>query len=119
MAFMHALRPTLVFAGLGISVLGGLLATEASAQALKVATAYKLMTLDPHYADLNENTSLLSHIFERLVYQDEKMEPKPGLAVSWKPVSYTHLDVYKRQDWRRSPRPMPEWSLAAQAAAFS
>ncbi len=100
MAFMHALRPTLVFAGLGISVLGGLLATEASAQALKVATAYKLMTLDPHYADLNENTSLLSHIFERLVYQDEKMEPKPGLAVSWKQLSDTRWEFKLRENVR-------------------
>ena len=40
------------------------------------------MTLDPQYASLNENTSLLSHIYERLVYQDEKLELKPGLATS-------------------------------------
>ncbi|MQU75496.1 ABC transporter substrate-binding protein, partial [Sinorhizobium medicae] len=33
---------------------------------LRIATSYKLMTLDPHYANLNENTSLLSHIYERL-----------------------------------------------------
>lgn len=72
---------------MGISMLGGLAVTTADAQTLKVATAYKLMTLDPHYADLNENTSLLSHIFDRLVYQDETMEPKPGLATSWKRLS--------------------------------
>nr|WP_272809178.1 ABC transporter substrate-binding protein [Shinella sp. YE25] len=83
---------------MGISVLGGLSATGANAQALKVATAYKLMTLDPHYADLNENTSLLSHIFERLVYQDEKMEPKPGLAVSWAQVTDTQWEFKLREN---------------------
>ncbi|WP_200957329.1 hypothetical protein [Ensifer sp. Root127] len=37
---------------------------------LRIATSYKLMTLDPQYANLNENTSLLSNIYERLVYQE-------------------------------------------------
>lgn len=54
---------------------------------LRVGTAYKLMTLDPHYANLNENTSLLSHIYERLVYQDESLELKPGLATAWRALS--------------------------------
>ncbi len=59
---------------------------------LRIATAYKLMTLDPHYANLNENTSLLSHIFERLVYQDENLALKPGLATSWRPLSNTRWE---------------------------
>lgn len=54
---------------------------------LRIGTSYKLMTLDPHYANLNENTSLLSHIYERLVYQDESLELKPGLATSWRTLS--------------------------------
>lgn len=87
MTFFDIIGRALFSAGMGISMLGGLAVTTADAQTLKVATAYKLMTLDPHYADLNENTSLLSHIFERLVYQDETMEPKPGLATSWKRLS--------------------------------
>ena len=92
------IRPALVVAGLGLSVLGSLAVLPASAQALKVATAYKLMTLDPHYADLNENASLLSHIYERLVYQDEKMQPVPGLAVSWKQISDTQWEFKLREN---------------------
>lgn len=88
----------LVCAGVSISMLGGLTAIEASAQTLKVATAYKLMTLDPDYADLNENTSLFSHIFERLVYQDETMEPQPGLAKSWKRLSDARWEFKLRED---------------------
>lgn len=66
-------------AGLSISAVG--------AEELRIGTQLKLMTLDPHYADLNENTSLLSHIYERLVNQDEDLNPQPGLAVSWERVS--------------------------------
>ena len=98
MALFGRLRPALISAGLGISVLGVICATQVEAQELKVATAYKLMTLDPHYADLNENTSLLSHIFERLVYQDQNMQPKPGLAVSWKRLSDTRWEFKLREN---------------------
>ncbi len=54
------------------------------------------MTLDPHYANLNENTSLLSHIYERLVYQDEGLELKPGLAASWRALSSTQWEFKLR-----------------------
>jgi peptide/nickel transport system substrate-binding protein len=67
---------------------------------LRIATSYKLMTLDPHYANLNENTSLLSHIYERLVYQNEKLELKPGLATSWRPLSDTQWEFKLRENVR-------------------
>lgn len=83
--------------------------TPAKAEAqsdLRVATSYKLMTLDPHFANLNENTSLLSHIYERLVYQDEKLALKPALAVSWSITSDTRWEFKLREGVRfhdRSP----------------
>lgn len=67
---------------------------------LRIATSYKLMTLDPHYANLNENTSLLSHIYERLVYQDEKLELKPGLATAWRSLSDTQWEFKLRDGVR-------------------
>ncbi|RDL48077.1 Heme-binding protein A [Ensifer sp. M14] len=67
---------------------------------LRIATSYKLMTLDPHYANLNENTSLLSHIYERLVYQDEGLELKPGLAISWRALSNTKWEFKLRDGIR-------------------
>ncbi|WP_245480583.1 ABC transporter substrate-binding protein [Neorhizobium sp. NCHU2750] len=66
---------------------GCMSASVAGAEELRIGTQLKLMTLDPHYADLNENTSLLSHIYERLVNQDENLNPQPGLAVTWKRLS--------------------------------
>ncbi|KAB2723401.1 ABC transporter substrate-binding protein [Brucella intermedia] len=98
MTFYGQIRPVLIAAGLGLSTFGSLAVTAANAQTLKVVTAYKLMTLDPHYADLNENASLLSHIYERLVYQDEKMQPTPGLAVSWKQISDTQWEFKLREN---------------------
>lgn len=77
--------------------------TPANAQGqldLRIATSYKLMTLDPHYANLNENTSLLSNIYERLVYQDEKLALKPGLAVSWSMTSDTQWEFKLRDGVR-------------------
>lgn len=69
-------------------------------EGLRIATSYKLMTLDPHYANLNENTSLLSHIYERLVYQDEHLDLKPGLAVSWAATSETRWQFKLRDNVR-------------------
>ncbi len=90
----RAIRYAAVF-GLMVSAL---FASPLAAQELRVATSYKLMTLDPQFADLNENTSLLSHIYERLVYQDEKLNPKPGLAVSWKRLSDTQWTFSLREN---------------------
>lgn len=63
-----------LFSTLVISImLGSCSLTPVQAQdlgELRIATSYKLMTLDPQYANLNENTSLLSNIYERLVDQE-------------------------------------------------
>ncbi|URK86354.1 ABC transporter substrate-binding protein (plasmid) [Rhizobium sp. RCAM05350] len=95
-------RPLLSAFLISISLWGGSsLPTQAQEpEELRIATSYKLMTLDPHYANLNENTSLLSHIYERLVYQDEGLELKPGLAVSWRPLSATQWEFRLRDNVR-------------------
>lgn len=88
--FTKTIRPgTVATAILAIALLAqpSTLASAQTQSDLRIATSYKLMTLDPHYANLNENTSLLSNIYERLVYQDEKLASKPSLAVSWSMIS--------------------------------
>nr|WP_192886676.1 ABC transporter substrate-binding protein [Agrobacterium sp. LAD9] len=92
MKFANAFRPmamTAAILSLTILVVPAIPANAQVQSDLRIATSYKLMTLDPHYANLNENTSLLSNIYERLVYQDEKLALKPGLAVSWSMISET------------------------------
>ncbi|SFB63623.1 peptide/nickel transport system substrate-binding protein [Rhizobium sp. NFR07] len=101
---MKSLRALHVGLRLAATVLIGLLAMTASGvqagDGLRIATAYKLMTLDPHYANLNENTSLLSQIYERLVFQDEELQLQPGLAVGWEAVSTTSWMFKLRADVR-------------------
>lgn len=74
-----------------------LAATPLAAQELRVASSYKLMTLDPHFSTLNENTALLSHMYERLAYQDEKMQLQPGLATGWTRLSDTKWEFKLRE----------------------
>ncbi|MBM7045611.1 ABC transporter substrate-binding protein [Rhizobium lusitanum] len=95
-SFCSLLLSALLISLAAWSVLSG----PAQAQELRIATSYKLMTLDPHYANLNENTSLLSHIYERLVYQDEHLDLKPGLSVSWRATSDTQWEFKLRQNVR-------------------
>ena len=86
--FHKTIVPALLFSAL-VGMAPSTPAQAEDAGELRIATSYKLITLDPQYANLNENTSLLSHIFERLVYQDEQLELQPGLAVSWQALSDT------------------------------
>ncbi|MDP9588547.1 UNVERIFIED_ORG: peptide/nickel transport system substrate-binding protein [Shinella zoogloeoides] len=97
MASMHQFRSFTLAAALAAAAPAALPAGIAQAEDLRVGTQMKLMTLDPHYADLNENNSLLSHIYERLVNQDEQLNPQPGLAVSWKRLSETTWELKLRQ----------------------
>jgi len=94
--FRSAIFAATVFAAIGAALLG----TDAMAEELRIGTQYKLMTLDPQYADLSENDSLLSQIYERLVYQDDRLNPQPGLAVSWKRLSETQWEFKLRDNVR-------------------
>jgi len=100
MPFLHKFRSVLLAAA--VTAIGTIVPINAWgwADELRVGTQFKLMTLDPHFADLNENTSLLSHIFERLVNQDEHLNAKPGLAVSWKRISQTQWEFKLREGVR-------------------
>lgn len=96
----NSFRPLLLSALLISLAFWSILSGPAQAQELRIATSYKLMTLDPHYANLNENTSLLSHIYERLVYQDERLDLKAGLAISWRATSDTQWEFKLRENVR-------------------
>lgn len=100
MQSMHRLRTSILVTSLAMAVSAGFLETSAMAEDLRIGTQLKLMTLDPHYADLNENNSLLSHIYERLVIQDAQLNPQPGLAISWKRLSATQWEFKLRDGVR-------------------
>ena len=64
-------------------------AAAASAQELKIGLKTEPSSLDPQYHALNPNLQIALHMFDTLVMQDENLKPKPGLALSWKPIDDT------------------------------
>ena len=56
--------------------------------------------MDPHYHNLSPNNSLLSHIFESLVGQDERQRLTPDLAESWKAIDATTWEFKLRKNVR-------------------
>ncbi|GGC35110.1 ABC transporter substrate-binding protein [Siccirubricoccus deserti] len=89
-------RPALATA----SALGLLLAAFASAHAqtangpaagatLNIGIGGSVTSLDPHFYNATPNNSLAMHLFDRLVERDERAQPYPGLAESWRVISDT------------------------------
>ena len=83
-------------------ILGFLLAfaTVASAQDLRIGIAAEPTAMDPHYHNLSPNNSLLSHIFESLVGQDERQRLTPDLAESWRAIDPTTWEFKLRKNVR-------------------
>nr|WP_321460215.1 ABC transporter substrate-binding protein [uncultured Cohaesibacter sp.] len=54
-------------------------------------------SIDPHWSTLGSQAEALRHIYDTLVDVDEKLQLKPGLAVSWAPVDDTTWDFKLRQ----------------------
>jgi peptide/nickel transport system substrate-binding protein len=100
MQFIRKFRSPLLALAIATVFSPGLAATTVMAEELRIGTQLKLMTLDPHYADLNENNALLAHIYERLVRQDEHLSPQPALAVSWKRLAPTKWEFKLREGVR-------------------
>lgn len=100
MLFIQRVRLPFLALAIATAAVSGFVGGSASAEELRVGTQLKLMTLDPHYADLGENNALLAHIYERLVRQDEHLNPQPALAVSWKRLSPTSWGFKLREGVR-------------------
>src|SRR5947209_2011641 len=58
----------------------------AQAQELKIGLPAEPSAMDPHFHNLTPNNSLLRHIFDRLIDQNESQALVPGLAISWRNV---------------------------------
>jgi peptide/nickel transport system substrate-binding protein len=56
----------------------------AQAQELRIGLAAEPSAMDPHFHNLTPNNSLLRHIFDRLIDQNESQALVPGLAISWR-----------------------------------
>ena len=61
----------------------------AGAQELKIGLSAEPSAIDPHFHNLTPNNSMMRHIFDTVLDQDERQQIKPRLAVSWKTVNDT------------------------------
>jgi peptide/nickel transport system substrate-binding protein len=91
---MKAVRPVagLVLAA-SLSLSGAVAAKE-----LTLGLASEPTSMDPHFHNLGPNNAMATHIFSRLVEQDEKQRLMPGLATSWKPINDTTWEFKLRTD---------------------
>lgn len=78
-------------------LLGTALAGTASAQTLTIGVRAGPDSMDPHWSTLGGQAEALRHIFDTIVMADDKLQLKPGLALSWKPVDDTTWEFKIRQ----------------------
>ena len=76
-------RRTITSAAL-VALAALLLASPSTAQELRIGLASEPTSIDPHFHALTPNIGLVSHIFERLITNDESERLTPQLAESWK-----------------------------------
>jgi peptide/nickel transport system substrate-binding protein len=76
------------------------LCAAATAQELRLGVAAEPTSMDPHFHNLTPNNSMLSHIFEYLVDQDERQRLRPALAESWKAIDDTTWEFKLRRNVR-------------------
>ena len=88
MKFVHRILAVTLFLFVG----------AAAAQELRVGLANEPTAMDPHYHNLSPNNSLLNHIFERLVGQDERQRMVPELAESWKTLDPNTWEIKLRRN---------------------
>src|SRR5215831_15772283 len=84
--------------GDGLLLAAFLVLGAAQAQTFRYASSGDLLSLDPHSADEALSNSFKNNIHEGLVRLNEKLEPEPALAVSWKAVTPTTWRFQLRKD---------------------
>jgi peptide/nickel transport system substrate-binding protein len=85
---------------IAVAFLAAILSFSAQAQDLRIGVASEPTSMDPHYHNLTPNNSMLSHVFEYLVDQDERQRLQPGLAESWKAIDDTTWEFKLRRNVR-------------------
>ena len=83
----------LALAGLIAAMFGA----TVSAQTLTMGVRAGPDSMDPHWSTLGGQAEALRHVFDTLVMADDKLQLKPGLAVSWKSTDETTWEFKIRQ----------------------
>ena len=63
----------------------GTVAPSAAAD-LTIGIGADVTAIDPHYHNVTPNNNVAAHIFDYLVFRDERQKPIPGLAESWRTI---------------------------------
>ena len=79
---LASLTPSTLLIAAG-TLFAALLVTTAEAKTLRYASQDDPQTLDPHSANLQPTTRVLSQVYESLVGRDKNFRLVPALAVSW------------------------------------
>jgi len=69
----------------------------AQAQTLTIGVRGGPDSMDPHYSALGSHAEAAKHIFDTLVWADEKLQLSPSLAESWKPIGETTWEFKLRK----------------------
>ena len=84
----------------GLVLAASLGTAPAVAQDLAIGVQGAITSIDPHFHALAPNNNVASHIFDRLVHQDEKQRLVPGLATAWTALDDLTWDFRLRRDVR-------------------
>ena len=68
----------------------------AGATDLKVGLGLEPTSIDPHYHNFTPNNAVAQHFFDGIVNFDERQQPVPGLAQSWRTVNDTTWEFVLR-----------------------
>ncbi len=63
-----------------------IISAPVAAQTLTIGVRTGPESIDPHWSTLGGHIEALRHVYDSLVGQDENLNLKPALALSWKPV---------------------------------
>ena len=75
-------------------------AGPAAAQTLTVGVRNGPESIDPHWSTLGGHIEALRHIYDSLIGQDEALNLRPALALSWRPVDDTTWEFKLRDGVR-------------------
>jgi peptide/nickel transport system substrate-binding protein len=81
---LAAMRRSLLF-GLLALFAGGAAQAQTPA-ALTIAVQQEPTAMDPHFHNSAPNNAIARHVFDALVHTDERLQPGPGLAESWRVI---------------------------------
>ena len=90
------MKPIRILLGV-VTMVAALVSGAVVAKELVIGVASEPTAMDPHFHNLGPNNSLLSHMYDALVHQDEKQNLIPGLAESWQAIDDTTWEFKLRR----------------------